>query len=439
MISKTTAGRLMIALFIISISVASASGAGLFREMIETEYTDDRLEAIDNAAETVSISQTTGQTTVEISQAFYEGNRIYISYHVNGAAEVLDGLELEDGSFADITAGGEVQQGDGTAIGWRECIVPEDELAETQTFCLAYRIPGSEEKQLLKFTLKQHPYDQYLQGVSPAGTVQARAILYTGKVDLKGTVVMTSPEQAASWIAWQEGEEGTGTDVILCWNLYQNGVPVSPDLCGESAVNGTEEVTFAVMFPFMDNLSNLTLVPEYSEGGEKPEEAIVLELMTQENEGSPSVSLANPWTELPAKQRLEDVTGISFSIPEGAENILYRCLQDEGLAEIQFSRDGDEYCVRAANQTEGRQDDISGLYYEWTDEETFSFGNCSGTFGRARDGSRWVERCLWVDPNHEVNWSLAVFTADPGSLDIVGIAEKICLPENEGISDEYGH
>ena len=306
MISKAIARRLMIALFIISISVsaASASETGLFGKMIETEYTDDRLEAIDNAAETVSISQTTGQTTVEISQAYYEGNRIYISYHVNGVAEVLDGLELEDGSFADITAGGEVQQDDGTVIGWRECIVPEDELAETQTFCLAYRIPESKEKQLLKFTLKQHPYNYYLQGVSLAETLQARAILYTGKVDLKGIVVMTSPEQAASWIAWQEGEEGTGTDVIACWNLYQNDVLVSTDLCGESAVNGTEEVTFAVMFPFMDNLSNLMLVPEYSEGGEKPEEAIVLELMNQENEESPLVSLVNPWTELPTKQQL---------------------------------------------------------------------------------------------------------------------------------------
>ena len=194
-------------------------------------------------------------------------------------------------------------------------------------------------------------------------------------------------------------------------------------------------MTFAVVFPFMDNLSNLTLVPEYSEGGEKPEEAIVLELMNQEYEEAPLVSLSNPWTELPAKQQLEDVAGIRFSIPEDAENILYRCLQDEGLAEVQFSRDGDEYCVRAVNQTEGRPDDISGLYYEWMDEETFSFGNCSGIFGRARDGSRWVERCLWVDPNHEVNWSLAVFTEDPGSLDIVGIAEKICLPDNAGISD----
>ena len=435
MISKAIARRLMIALFIISISVsvASASETGLFGKMIETEYTDDRLEAIDNAAETVSISQTTGQTTVEISQAYYEGNRIYISYHVNGAAEILDGLELEDGSFADIIAGGEVQQDDGTVIGWRECIVPQDEITDPQTFCLAYKTAGSDEKQLLKFTLKHNAYDQILQGVSPATDYQAHAILCMGKVDLKGSVILTSPEQAASWLAWQEGEE-TGTDVIACWNLYQNNELVSYDLFGSSEVL-TDGVIFSVLFPFMEDLSGLMLVPEYSEGGEKPEEAIVLELMNQQEEESPLVSLANPWTELPTKQQLEDVTGVSFSIPEDAENIRYRCLQDEGLAEIQFSRNGDEYCVRAVNQTEGRPDDISGLYYEWTDEETFGFGNCSGIFGRAQDGSRWVERCLWVDPNHEVNWSLAVFTADPGSLDIVGMAEKICLSDNAGISD----
>ena len=102
-----------------------------------------------------------------------------------------------------------------------------------------------------------------------------------GKVDLKGIVRLVSPEQAASWIAWQEGEEETGTDVIGCWNLYQNGEPVSVDLCGASRVNGTEEVIFEIMYPRMDDLSGLTLVPEYSLGGEKAEEAISLEPVVQ--------------------------------------------------------------------------------------------------------------------------------------------------------------
>ena len=265
-----------------SFPAALASEGGLFEKMIETEYADERLSRLDEIAETVSVSQNEGGITVEVRQAYYEGNRVYISYTASAPIEEQDGLELEDGSYADIIAGGSVQQEDGSIIGWKECIVPEDELANTQTFCLVYRIAGSEEKRMLKFTLKQNAYDQYLQGDSPAAAYQARTILYMGKIDLKGIVVITSPEQAASWIAWQEGKESTGTDVIACWNLYQNGELVSADLFGESAVNGTDEVVFSVMYPYIDDLSGLTLVPEYSEAGEKMDEAIRLETASQE-------------------------------------------------------------------------------------------------------------------------------------------------------------
>lgn len=266
----------------VSFPAALASEGGLFAKMIETEYADERLSRLDEIAETVSVSQNEGGITVEVSQAYYEGNRVYVSYTASAPIEEQDGLELEDGSYADIIAGGSVQQEDGSIIGWKECIVPEDELANTQTFCLVYRIAGSEEKRMLKFTLKQNAYDQYLQGDSPAAAYQARTILYMGKIDLKGIVVITSPEQAASWIAWQEGKESTGTDVIACWNLYQNGELVSADLFGESAVNGTDEVVFSVMYPYIDDLSGLTLVPEYSEAGEKMDEAIRLETASQE-------------------------------------------------------------------------------------------------------------------------------------------------------------
>ena len=100
-------------------------------------------------------------------------------------------------------------------------------------------------------------------------------------MDLKGIVILTSPEQAASWLAWQEGKEGTGTDVISSWNLYQNGELVSYDLFGASEVH-EDDVTFSVMFPFMEDLSGLSLVPEYSGAGEKTDEAIILEPMDQE-------------------------------------------------------------------------------------------------------------------------------------------------------------
>lgn len=270
-----------VTLLIVTFSAAFASEGGLFAEMNETEYADERLERLDEVAETVSVSRTESGVTVEVSQAYYEGNRVYISYRASSRILEQDGLDLEDGAYADIIAGGSTEREDGSVIGWKECIVPEDELADPQTFCLVYSIPGSDEKQALKVTLKQNAYDRFLQGFSPAADYSARVILYTGKVDLKGAVVLTSPEQAASWTAWQEGEEDTGTDVIACWNLYRDGELVSYDLFGASEVL-TDGVVFSVMFPYAEDLSGLALVPEYSAAGEKPEEAIVLELVPRE-------------------------------------------------------------------------------------------------------------------------------------------------------------
>ncbi len=278
MFRKTMVLLLAASLLIFSASAACASG--LFSEMNDTEYSDERLPVLDQVAETVSKSLTESAVTVEISQAYYEGNRVYISYRASSPILEQDGLNLGDGAYADIIAGGSIQKEDGSVVGWKECIVPEDELADTQLFFLVYTIPETNEKYMLGVQLQHHEYDRFLQGTSPASAYQARAILYTGKVDLKGAVILTSPEQAASWQAWQEGEEG-GTDVIGCWNLYQNGELVSCDLFGASEVL-SDGVAFSVMFPFMEDLSGLTLVPEYSEAGEKPDEAIDLEPANQE-------------------------------------------------------------------------------------------------------------------------------------------------------------
>ena len=281
---KTATLKKMVLLFAASLMIFStslASATGLFSEMNETEYADERLPIRDEVADTVSTAQTEGSVTVEISQAYYEGNRVYTSYKASSQILEQDGLILEDGSYADIIAGGKVQKEDGSVIGWKECIVPEDELADTQTFFLEYSIPETAEKRKLGVALNRHEYSQFLSGVSTVESYQARAFMYIGKVDLKGIVVLTSPEQAASWLAWQEGADSTGTDVISCWNLYQNGELVSCDLFGESAVN-EDDVTFAVMFPFMEDVSGLTLVPEYSDAGEKPDEAIALEQMNEE-------------------------------------------------------------------------------------------------------------------------------------------------------------
>ena len=159
---------LLLAAVLLIGSVYPASATGLFSEMNETEFADERLPLLDETADAVCVSQTEGAVTLEVSQAYYEGNRVYISYRADGQIFEQDGLELEDGSYADIIAGGSVQREDGSIIGWKECIVPEDSLADSQTFCLVYSTPENKEKRTLRFTLKHHEYEQFLQGNSPA-------------------------------------------------------------------------------------------------------------------------------------------------------------------------------------------------------------------------------------------------------------------------------
>ena len=281
MFKKALTLILAASLLVFSASAAFASESGLFSEMIDTEFSDDRLATLDQVAETVSKSMEAGSVTVEISQAYYEGNRVYISYKASGMILEQDGLDLEDGTYADIVAGGSIQKKDKSIVGWKECIVPEDKLADTQTFFLVFSLPAGNEKYTLGVSLKHHDYDHFLQGTSPASAYQARAILYAGKVDLKGLIVLTSPEQAATWHSWLNEEEGTGTDAVVFWVLYQNGEPVSDDLYGANDVF-EDDVTFSVMFPAMEDLSGLSIVPEYGDAGVKPEEAIVLEAVQPE-------------------------------------------------------------------------------------------------------------------------------------------------------------
>ena len=282
---KWMAAMLVISLIILSASAAFASGDGLFGELSRVDGADERLAALEEAAETLDLTYTTNtQVDIVLCQAYYEGNRVYISYKASKSwLGFQDGLNVSDDGYADIIAGEEMELDDGSMIGWKECIVPEDYLADTQTFGLVFwPNPDSEEMSTLSFTLNRNEYEQFLQGTTAPQKNQARANLYMGKVDMKGFISVISPEQAASWIVWFETGEGNGTDVIGSWSLYQNGELVSGDLYGAIGTNGDEEVVFGVMFPRMEDLTGLTLVPEYVEAGEKPEEAIILEPVAEE-------------------------------------------------------------------------------------------------------------------------------------------------------------
>lgn len=139
------------------------------------------------------------------------------------------------------------------------------------------------------------------------------------------------------------------------------------------------------------------------------------------------VALANPWKELTGEE-LAQVSGMSFGVPEGAKDVVYRWMESDGLAEMQFTMDGDEYCARtqSAELSEGQLMNISGIYFQWDNEEAIKVNDCPGTIGLAQTGSEdWVALCMWYDAGAKRMYSLSAYTTDPDGLDLIAVAQKV--------------
>ena len=146
--------------------------------------------------------------------------------------------------------------------------------------------------------------------------------------------------------------------------------------------------------------------------------------------GYPQASVADPWEEMTPEQ-LAEVSGLRFGIPESADNVVFRYLRSEGLAEMQFSLDSSEFHARVQPlaQESGEPADISGMYFDWVNEEAVQIHGCYGTVRQARDGDEGqAELCLWYDAVRGLQYSLSVYTADTDGLDLAALAEQIYIP-----------
>ena len=143
-----------------------------------------------------------------------------------------------------------------------------------------------------------------------------------------------------------------------------------------------------------------------------------------------NVLMPNPWEDLTAEQ-LTEATGLSFGVPEGAENVIYRYLRSENLAEMQFTWEDGDYCARIqpAALQDGELMNIAGMYFAWDHEEEVTVRHCYGSIGLAQTGSEdWAELCLWYDAAPGLMYSLSVVTSDLDGLDLVAMAEQVYVP-----------
>ena len=191
---KMTVGFVLALMLLLITATALAASLGVFAQLANAHDPDDRLGDLDAVAALVQQTVTTDDgVTVTIDQAYYDGERIFISYQMTGdlvtvekghgnvegaawfneeygvaidpdalgaqAVEAVqdgeegdwvrlgtvsmhDGLYLQDGTYLDIIGGDERLLEDGALIGWKECEVPADRAAEVLS-CKAVLFRGS--------------------------------------------------------------------------------------------------------------------------------------------------------------------------------------------------------------------------------------------------------------------------------------------------------
>ena len=190
MLKRILAAFLFIALNA-CLSVSHASEPGLFAALAGEPYADERLAAFDSISEKIQASTVTESgVLIEVRQACYVRDRVFIAYQIGDVTELIglhegspeetlggiqwsqvledwitgevnapdfpdvkkehdwldgkgrrwltspycyiqDGLVLEDGTLLPFVAGTESKQKDGSVIGWRECVVPEEKITDT--------------------------------------------------------------------------------------------------------------------------------------------------------------------------------------------------------------------------------------------------------------------------------------------------------------------
>ena len=347
--SKFSVGVIMaLLLTLLMAGAAVAAGLGLFGQIGEKLGTDERLPGLDAVSETVGLSFTTEEgVTVTISQAYYDGTRIFISYTKTGPFDVLtmgegrpEGLgECDwalpgevygeyffsesasyplmkahlDGSAPrwatstyvnvhDVMKSGETDleiiggdtclAEDGTMIGWKECVVPEELAADEVTFLLGtftsrttyfqdetglYLYHGERPETVWHpFTVKKDATGgQSLTGTASGAEWTAEAAMIASAVDLLGEIVLRCPD---SWVEIERTwENPANIDYIRDWRVYIGGERMEHAV--EWIHSGTDgQLTFGVCCRLDDGAEEMKLVPVYSKTGERPDEAILLNI-----------------------------------------------------------------------------------------------------------------------------------------------------------------
>ena len=126
------------------------------------------------------------------------------------------------------------------------------------------------------------------------------------------------------------------------------------------------------------------------------------------NENRPVViGMPNPIRESTAEDILNTL-GVTFSVPEGAENVQYSVIGDS-LAQMDFVWNNAECTARAEPSGETSLKDISGFYYNWKNSAELKVGYNEAKANWTKDeNGNSVGICIWWDAAPGIMYSVSM-------------------------------
>lgn len=157
-----------------------------------------------------------------------------------------------------------------------------------------------------------------------------------------------------------------------------------------------------------------------------------------ENTGIPeNMEIANPWTESD-KQGVAEATGFEMAAPDGASEVSYSYMSENGLAQMSYVSDGAKWTYRI--QTADELTDISGISIEWSDKTE---GNVAGreaifySYSNSSDETAdEIKLATWYDMVTGVSYSLSVSGKELSGIDMQKYAENLYAPLQGDATDD---
>ena len=177
---------------------------------------------------------------------------------------------------------------------------------------------------------------------------------------------------------------------------------------------------------------------------EKTTEATTQAVTTTE-EAVGGDQVANPWKAITEDEAVATIPRL-FKAPDDAEDVKWSVMESEEtknpMVQLDFERDDTDFTARA--EVGGKEEDISGMFYDWTAEEDVTLSNWGDgnipakLYVFSEDGAAKDMLITWFDVEVGINYSLGATGDDLNGLDLSAVAAQMYADREATAGDSEG-